>query len=92
MTAPRITIRYCTRCNWLLRAGWLAQELLSSFGETLGEVALVPDGSGGVFEIRVGEVLVWERVRDGGFPEAKTLKQKVRDQVDPGRDMGHVDG
>ncbi len=92
MPAPRVTIRYCTRCNWLLRAGWLGQELLSSFAETIGEVALIPDASGGVFEIRVGDDLVWERVRDGGFPEAKILKQKVRDLVDPGRDMGHVDG
>ncbi len=92
MSAPRITIRYCTRCNWLLRAGWLAQELLSSFGEDLGEVALIPDGTGGVFEIRIGDQVIWERVRDGGFPESKVLKQRVRDIVDPGRDMGHVDG
>ncbi len=92
MTAPRITIRYCTRCNWLLRAGWLAQELLSSFGEALGEVALIPDGTGGVFEIWVGDDMIWERKRDGGFPESKVLKQRVRDIVDPGRDMGHVDG
>ena len=89
--APNITIRYCTRCNWLLRAAWLAQELLSSFGETLGEVTLIPDGSGGVFEIHVNGELIWERVRDGGFPDSKSLKQKVRDIVDPDRDMGHVD-
>lgn len=75
----------------MLRAAWLAQELLSSFGETLGEVALIPDSSGGVFEIRVGETPVWERVRDGGFPQVRILKQKVRDLVDPERDMGHVD-
>ncbi len=89
--APKVTIRYCTGCNWLLRAGWLAQELLSSFGETLGEVAIIPDGSGGVFTIHVNDELVWDRVRDHGFPDSKTLKQKVRDIVDPKRDMGHID-
>ena len=47
---PRIAIRYCTQCRWLLRAAWLAQELLSTFGTELGEVALAP-GTGGVFEI-----------------------------------------
>ena len=47
---PRIAIRYCTQCRWLLRAAWLAQELLSTFGTDLGEVALAP-GTGGVFEI-----------------------------------------
>lgn len=70
----------------------MAQELLSSFGETLREVALIPDASGGRFEIYVGEKLIWERIRDGGFPDSKELKQRVRDVVDPGRDMGHVDG
>ncbi len=28
---PAVTIHYCTQCNWLLRAGWMAQELLSTF-------------------------------------------------------------
>lgn len=90
MSKPRVTITYCTGCNWLLRAGWMAQELLSSFGVDLGEVALVP-GQGGVFTVEVDGVLVWERKRDGGFPDAKVLKQRVRDRFDPGRDLGHVD-
>lgn len=87
---PRISIRYCTQCNWLLRAGWMAQELLSTFGKTLGEVALIP-GTGGIFEIRANDTVVWERKRDGGFPGPKELKQRVRDVIDPQRDMGHVD-
>jgi selenoprotein W-related protein len=85
-----VTIAYCTRCNWLLRAAWMAQELLSTFGQELGSVALVP-GTGGIFEIRVDGELVWERKRDGGFPDAKALKQRVRDVVSPERDLGHVD-
>lgn len=35
--------------------------------------------------------LIWERKRDGGFPEAKVLKQRVRDLVWPDRDLGHSD-
>lgn len=93
MDAPRphVTITYCTRCNWLLRSAWMAQELLSTFGPELGAVTLVP-GTGGVFEITVDGVSVWERKRDGGFPDVKTLKQMVRDRIDPGRDLGHIDG
>lgn len=87
---PRIVITYCTQCNWLLRAAWLAQELLSTFGTDLGEVALVP-GTGGVFEIACDGETVWERKRDGGFPEAKVLKQRVRDVIAPERDLGHAD-
>ena len=81
---------YCTQCNWLLRAGWMAQELLSTFGVELGSVALIP-GTGGIFEIRLEGELIWERKRDGGFPDVKTLKRLVRDHIDPGRDLGHID-
>jgi len=89
---PRVTIRYCAQCNWLLRAGWMAQELLSSFSHELGGVALEPETEqGGRFEIRVGDALVWERRRDGGFPDAKTLKRRVRDAIAPGKDLGHAD-
>jgi len=35
--------------------------------------------------------LLWDRKTDGGFPEAKELKRRVRDVVDPARDLGHVD-
>ena len=87
---PRVAITYCTQCNWLLRAAWMAQELLSTFRDDLGEVALVP-ASGGAFAVVVGDVVIWERVRDGGFPDVKALKQRVRDRLDPTRDLGHID-
>lgn len=87
---PRVAITYCTQCNWLLRAAWMAQELLSTFRDDLGEVALIP-ASGGAFSITVGPDTVWERTRDGGFPDVKALKQRVRDRLDPARDLGHID-
>ncbi len=68
----------------------MAQELLSTFGPDLGSVTLVP-GTGGIFEIRLDGELLWERKRDGGFPDVKALKQLVRDQIDPARDLGHLD-
>ena len=88
---PRIVITYCRQCNWLLRAAWMAQELLSTFAEDLGEVALLPS-TGGAFRIEVDGVLIWDRKDDGGFPDVRTLKQRVRDRLDPARDLGHVDG
>jgi predicted Rdx family selenoprotein len=33
----------------------------------------------------------WERNADGGFPDARTIKQRARDRLDPGRDLGHID-
>ena len=87
---PRIAITYCRQCQWLLRAAWMAQEILSTFAEEVGEVALIP-ATGGAFEIAVGDAVVWERRRDGGFPDIKTLKQRVRDRIEPSRDLGHID-
>jgi selenoprotein W-related protein len=87
---PRVAITYCTQCNWLLRSAWMAQELLSTFRDDLGEVALIP-ATGGTFRIEIGSSLLWERVRDGGFPDVKALKQRVRDCLDPARDLGHID-
>ena len=90
---PTILIRYCPRCKWLPRACWMAQELLSTFSEELGKVALSPDhATAGLFRIELDGKLVWCRKRDGGFPEIKTLKQRVRDSVAPERDLGHLDG
>lgn len=90
LSKPAISITYCTQCNWMLRSAWMAQELLSTFSLELGAVTLIP-GTGGIFEIRIGEELVWERKRDGGFPDSRMLKQLVRNHIDPERDLGHVD-
>ncbi len=86
----RVEIVYCRQCRWLMRAAWMAQELLTTFEGELGEVALVP-GTGGVFEVRVDGQSVWSRKEEGRFPEAKELKQRVRDRVAPDKDLGHSD-
>lgn len=88
--ATRIEIVYCRQCRWLLRAAWMAQELLTTFEDELTEVALRP-GTGGVFEIRIGDVLIWSRKEKGRFPDIPELKQLVRDRVAPGRSLGHSD-
>jgi selenoprotein W-related protein len=87
---PRVEIEYCTQCRWLLRAAWLAQELLTTFEEEIGEVALIP-GTGGVFEVRAQGAVLWSRKQEGRFPEAKELKQRLRDQIAPDKSLGHGD-
>lgn len=91
IATPHISISYCTQCQWLLRAGWMAQELLSTFGTDLGGVTLVP-ATGGLFRIVCDDTVLWDRKEEGGFPDIKTLKQRVRDHLFPDRDLGHIDG
>jgi selenoprotein W-related protein len=90
MPQPRVSITYCTQCRWLMRAAWMAQELLTTFPTELGEVALIP-GTGGIFEITVDETPIWSRAAQRGFPEITELKRLVRDIVAPGRSLGHSD-
>lgn len=66
----------------------MAQELLTTFPDELGEVALIP-GNGGVWELFVGDELVWSRAERQRFPEIKELKQLVGDRVAPDKDLGH---
>ena len=88
--AGRVEIEYCTQCRWLMRAAWLAQELLTTFEAELAQVALIP-GSGGIFEVRLDGVCIFSRKEQGRFPESKELKQLIRDRIAPGRDLGHSD-
>ena len=90
MSNHNIDITYCTQCRWLLRAAWLAQELLTTFEQDLTSVALKP-GTNGIFEITVNQQVIFSRKDAERFPEAKEIKQLVRDLIDPTRDLGHSD-
>jgi len=87
---PVVEIRYCTQCRWLLRAAWMAQELLTTFEAELGGVTLVP-GTGGVFEVRAQGQLIWSRKDQERFPDIVELKRLVRDRVAPDKELGHAD-
>lgn len=88
---PTIAIEYCPKCGWLLRSAWLAQELLTTFQDDLHNVTLIPSETGGRFEVRLNDKVIWDRKTEGRFPEAKEVKQLVRDEIDPERSLGHSD-
>lgn len=86
----RVEIHYCTGCRWMLRATWTAQELLTTFDGEIAEMTLKP-GGGGIFQVFLNGERIWCRKRDGGFPEMKHLKQRVRDRINPEQSLGHSD-
>lgn len=88
---PLITIEYCPKCGWLLRAAYMAQELLTTFTDDLGGVTLRPSETGGSYIIWLGEEKIFDRKESGHFPEIKFLKQLVRDHVNPEKSLGHSD-
>lgn len=88
---PTVTIEYCPKCNWLLRAAYMAQELLVTFEEELNAVALKPSETAGRYTIWVNDKVLFDRKIEGGFPEVKQLKQILRDTIAPEKSLGHSD-
>ncbi len=88
MAAPRIEITYGTKCRFLLRASWMAQELLTTFGADLGEVAIVP-GRGGIFEVTLGGEVIATNRETKQMPDPVDVKRAVRDRIAPDRKIGH---
>ena len=86
-----VSVEYCPGCKWIFRAAWLAQEVLSTFEANIEQVVLKPSDIPGTFIIHADNTAVWDREKDGGFPEAKMLKRRVRDVIFPEKDLGHSD-
>jgi len=88
---PTITIEYCPQCGWMLRAAYMAQELLTTFTGDIHAVSLQPATLAGTYIISIDGELIFDRRREGRFPEIKELKQLIRDKVNPQKSLGHSD-
>jgi selenoprotein W-related protein len=88
---PTITIEYCPKCHWLLRAAYMAQEILTTFADEVGAVTLKPSEVNGRYTIHVADAKVFDRKEYGCFAEIKEIKQLIRDVVAPGKNLGHTD-
>ncbi|GAC77293.1 signal recognition particle, subunit Srp19 [Moesziomyces antarcticus T-34] len=97
LPTPLVTIEFG------LRANWMQQELLSTFAPSsdsagIGGVLLVPNArteAAGRFRVYLindaAQTLIVDRKVNGGFPDVKMVKQKIRDAISPSRDLGHSD-
>lgn len=69
----------------------MAQELLTTFEADLMGVLLKPSEISGRYQISVNEKIIFDRKTCGRFPEIKELKQLVRNEVNPDKNLGHSD-
>ena len=88
---PVVTIEYCPKCGWMLRAAYMAQEFLTTFADELKSVNLQPSEISGAYKIFIDGEILFDRKSEGRFPEIKELKQLIRDKVAPGKSLGHSD-
>jgi selenoprotein W-related protein len=86
-----ITIEYCPKCGWMLRAAYMAQEFLTTFADELKSVNLQPSEISGEYKIFIDGEILFDRKSEGRFPEIKELKQLMRDKVAPEKNLGHSD-
>ncbi|HMO96053.1 MAG TPA: Rdx family protein [Tepidiformaceae bacterium] len=80
-TRLSVSITYCVRCNFLPRALWTAHELLHTYSDYIEGLELIPRG-GGVFEVRVNDELIASTKTEGGYPEIRTLKERINRLLD----------
>ena len=85
-----ITINFCTKCGWLTRAAWMAQEIINTYVNDIQSVNLVP-GDDGKFEIFCDKQAIFLRHEEGKFIEIKEIKMRIRNFIDPERSLGHID-
>jgi selenoprotein W-related protein len=88
---PTVTIEYCPKCGWMMRAAYMAQELLTTFTDDVYGITLRPSEVSGRYTVFIDDDIIFDRKREGRFPEIKELKQLVRDRVNPGKSLGHSD-
>jgi selenoprotein W-related protein len=88
---PTITIEYCPKCGWLLKAAYMAQEILTTFTDDIKMVSLQPSEIAGRYTVCVNDKAIFDRKEQGHFPEVKELKQMIRDIVNPTKSLGHSD-
>ena len=63
---PTVTIEYCPKCHWLLRAAYMAQELLTTFADDIHSVTLKPSEVGGQYIIFINGHIIFDRKIFGG--------------------------
>lgn len=79
----RISISYCAPCQFLSRATWIAQELLTTFQEYTQSLELVPS-RGGVLDITVNGTIVFSKHQAGRYPELRELRESTAALLDAG--------
>lgn len=75
-----ISIEYCTSWGYLKRAVALAENLLNEHKNSLNMVKIIPS-SGGVFEIKLGDELIFSKKELDRFPEDNEVENMIKSKL-----------
>lgn len=75
-----ISIEYCTSWGYLSKAVALAQNLLDQHKNNLENVSIIPS-SGGVFEVKLGDELLFSKKELNKFPEENEVEEIIKEKL-----------
>ena len=78
--SEKITIEYCTSWGYLGRALALARTVLNNHKNEIEELSLIPS-SGGVFEVKFGEELIFSKKDKGDYPEKDEIEDMIKEKL-----------
>jgi selenoprotein W-related protein len=81
MTGTEVQIEYCVPCGLLPAAEETAHALLSTYGQRLTGLRLIP-GHGGVFRVEVGGQTVFDKATGEGL-DLDVILARVGEQLPP---------
>jgi len=74
---PAVRIDFCFECGYTRRANKLAGDVMEEFGDFLpGGVAIVP-GDREIFDVWLGERLLFSRKQVGRFPNDREIEDQL---------------
>ncbi len=88
---PVFNIEYFPKCGWLLRAAYMAQEILTTFSEDVQAVSLQPAEVSGTYTMYINGEVIFDRKTMRRFCEIRELKQIIRNKISPNKIPGHSD-
>lgn len=75
-----ISIEYCTSWGYISRAVALSEKLLSTYKNNLEMIQIIPS-TGGVFEVKLDNELLFSKKELGRFPEDNEVEMIVLDKM-----------
>ena len=80
----QVDIEYCVPCGYQNLAAWAVSEMFQAGGTDVA-LSLTP-GDGGVFKIKFGDELVWDKKAMGGkspdIAQMKEIKAKLKNKLE----------
>jgi len=75
-----ISIEYCTSWGYLKRAVALTENILNEHKNAINMVKIIPS-SGGVFEVKFGDELIFSKKALDRFPEENEVENIIKEKL-----------